>query len=63
MKLKKSSGSKVSKASEEIADQLDTDESYVRTAGMILGAAVVLATIVWAIATFGMGGEDWLPES
>lgn len=59
MKLKKSSGSKVSEASEEIADQLDTDESNVRMAAMIFGAVVALGTIIWAITTFGMGGEDW----
>lgn len=58
MKLKKSSGSKVAEASEEIADQLDTDTSNVRIAGMVLGAVVALGAIVYAVATFMPFEED-----
>lgn len=58
MKLKKSSGSKVSEAREEIADQIDTDESNVRIAGMVIGAVLTLGAVLYAVMTF-MGRDDF----
>lgn len=58
MKLKKSSGSKVAKASEEIAEKLGRKpkRSKKKTAGMVVGALAALGAVMWALTM--MMGED-----
>jgi hypothetical protein len=59
MKLKKSSGSKVAEASEEIADQLDTDESNAQMVAAIVGAVIAVGTLVFAVMSYVNRDGDW----
>ena len=58
MKLKKSSGSKMSKARREIADQTQPGPSTGQMVGMVVGAIVTVAIAAFAITSMMTSEEQ-----
>jgi hypothetical protein len=58
MKLKKSSGSKMSKARREIADQIQPGPSTGQMVGMVVGAIVTVAIAAFAITSMMTSEEQ-----